>query len=125
MGLGEGSKNMKTENEEFVPTRISKMIESRTPFAVIQFFENLILNPKEKLRKYEIMYVGEKIVTEEIDNELVEITKNVIKYEKFTPEILADFVFQKDMFTLIRNNIFGKIWEFGEFNEYQKIMINE
>ena len=38
---------MKTENEEFVPTIISKMIESKTPFAVIQFFENLILNPKE------------------------------------------------------------------------------
>ena len=125
MGLGEGSNYMKTENEEFVPTRISKMIESRTPFAVIQFFENLILNPKEKLRKYEIMYVGEKIVTEEIDNKLVEITKNVIKYEKFTPEILADFVFQKDMFTLIRNNKHGKIWEFGKFNEYQKIMVNE
>ena len=116
---------MKTENEEFVPTRISKMIESKTPFAVIQFFENLILNPKEKLRKFEIMYVGEKIVTEEIDNKLVEITKNVIKYEKFTPEILADFAFQKDMFTLVRNNKHGKIWEFGNFNEYQKIMINE
>ena len=125
MGLGEGSNNMKTENEEFVPTRISKMIESRTPFAVIQFFENLIFNSKEKHRKYEIMYVGEKKVIEKVGDKEVEVVKNILKFDKFTTDTDIDFAMQKDKFTLVKNNKHGKIWEFGKFNEYQKIMINE
>ena len=124
MGLGEGSTKMKTENED-INSRISEMIESKTPFAVIQFFENLIFYPEEKHRKYEIMYVGEKKVIEKVGDKEVEIVKNILKFDKFTTDTDIDFAMQKDKFTLVRNNKHGKIWEHGNFKEYVKIMINE
>ena len=99
---------------------IGHIIEESAYNFTIKSFED------DKIEELEILgFIVDCIINEEeIDNELVEITKNVIKYEEFTPEILADFAFQKDMFTLIRNNKHGKIWEFGNFNEYLKIMIN-
>ena len=116
---------MKTENEELINSRISELIERETPFAVIQFFENLISNPQEKYKKYEIMYIGENIVMEEIDNKTTEVVHNVVKFEKFTRETEIDFSLHNDKFTLVRNNKYGRVWEFGNFKEYKKTMIKE
>ena len=114
-------KNEQTEQTEIEKTIISKFIESKTPFAVIQYFENLIFNPDEKYRKYEIIYIGE-VVTEK---DGIEEKENAILYKKFTEDIELDFIFYKDKFNLVKSNEHGNVWEFMNFKDYKETIIKK
>ena len=102
-------------------TIISKFIESKTPFAVIQYFENLIFNQSEKYKKYEIMYIDE-VITE---NNGVEEKNNLIFFKKFTEDIKLDFIYYKDKFNLVKSNKHGNVWEFMNFKDYKEKIIKK
>ena len=114
-------KKEQTEQTEIEKTIIRKFIESKTPFAVIQYFENLIFNQSEKYKKYEIMYIDE-VITE---NNGVEEKNNLIFFKKFTEDIKLDFIFYKDKFNLVKSNEHGNVWEFMNFKDYQEKIIKK
>ena len=89
--------------------QILKFIKSKTPFAVIQYFEFLKCVKSEKYKKYELMYINNKksVVFRVLEKQEIEFIKK-----------------HTDQIKLVLDNDKGKVWEFNNFKEYKNQIIN-
>ena len=84
---------------------IQKMLDNKTPFSVIQYFENLKKSNNETHKQYEIVYLNsKKIISFKIINE---IEKNVFKNNI-------------KQFSLVVNDKSGSVYEFEKFKQYKE-----
>lgn len=84
---------------------IEKLFKNSTPFAVIQYFEWFKTQPKEKHKKYELIYlVNKELMFEVLDLESI------------------DFLKKNNIKQVINNND-GVVWEFNDFKNYKSYML--
>ena len=102
-----------------------KLIRTKKPFAVIQYFKSLNTNPDETNKEYQIMYLGKGMVAEMKDGKLVmdgkKIVKKIetiIKYQTMSKDTMESFLFNIDQFNLTVNNSDGKVYERGNFKRH-------
>jgi hypothetical protein len=85
--------------------QIEQMLESNTPFSVMQYFESFKGSKKETYKKYELIYI----------NKRKELAFKILNQE--------DILFVKqnsDRIKLIIDNQDGRIYEFNKFKEYKE-----
>lgn len=84
-------------------SRINKLIETQTPFAVMQYFESFKGSKRETNRVYELIYLNSKKT-----NSFKILNKNKIAFLKSNIDTIK----------LVISNDYGSIYEFNDFKEY-------
>lgn len=82
-------------------TKMGKLLKSKEPFAVVQYFEWLRFSKENTNKKYELHYLEDGIL----------LYKNLSKKEH---EVFIENI---DKFTLVINNSDGKVYEFNNFKQ--------
>jgi hypothetical protein len=89
--------------------KIESFLNNNTPFAIIQYFESLKSTRKEKLKKYELIFINEQ---------------NELEFIVLTVKGILFFKQHLDKIKLIIENGYGKVYEYNEFKAYkEKILI--
>lgn len=84
-------------------SRVNKLIETHTPFAVMQYFESFKGSKRETNRVYELIYLNsKKLLSFKVLN------KNEIAFLKSNP----------DKIKLVITNDYGSVYEFNDFKNY-------
>ena len=84
-------------------SRVNKLIETQTPFAVMQYFESFKGSKRETNRVYELTYLNsKKLLSFKVLN------KNEIAFLKSNP----------DKIKLVITNDYGSVYEFNDFKNY-------
>jgi hypothetical protein len=92
---------------------LKKMLETNTPFAVMQYFESFKGAKRETHKKYEVLYLKERI--DRKTNEL----KRDFSFRILTNKEVIFFKQNIDKIKLIINDEDGQVYEFNNFKEYK------
>jgi len=85
--------------------QIEQMLESNTPFAVMQYFESFKGLKKETYKKYELIYINKR---------------KEIAFKILDQETIAFVKKNPDKIKLIIDNKDGRIYEFNKFKEHKE-----
>jgi hypothetical protein len=89
-------------------SQVKKLLESNTPFAVIQYFESFKGSKKETHKKYEVLYI----------NQRKEVAFKILNQEEIS------FVkVNKEKIKLILDTKDGRVYEFNKFKEYKEVNV--
>ena len=80
---------------------IDKLIKSHTPFIILEYYEWLKINPKERFKSYQVLY-----------------RENNNMYLSVKQTTFSEIKNHLDCLILKKQSKDGKIYEFMEFKEY-------
>ena len=93
---------------------LRKMLETNTPFAVMQYFESFKGAKKETHKKYEVLFLKERV-----DKQTKELVYNVY-FKVLTDKEVIFFKQNFDKIKLIIDDEDGQVYEFNKFKEYKQ-----
>lgn len=89
----------------------NELLNKKTPFAVVQYFEYLVLNPSAKYKKYSLTYLKRNFKLKEIDLSDLEVSA---------------FKSNLHQFDIVEKTKDGTVYEFLSFKDfYNKKCLNK
>lgn len=85
-------------------TRLQKLVENETPFAVMQYFQSFKSTKQELNKEYELIFINKN---NEVAYDILKIEE--VSYLKNNLEIIKSIIKNKD----------GQIFEFNNFKDYK------
>lgn len=87
--------------------RIKNLLESKTPFAVMQYFVSLKARKDETSKVYELMYL--------------DLEEQIVRYKKLNEDSITFLKNNLDLIKIVIDNKDGKIYEFNNFKQYKEL----
>lgn len=89
--------------------QIDNFLKTKTPFAVIQYFESLKISKRETYKKYELMFVN---------------VKNDVVFRLLEKDEIDFIKANTNQIKLVLDVELGKVYEFKNFKEYKNKITN-